>query len=107
MGSPSAAPPPPQIELPVWTRVLGWLSVVGLIYLLICAVGIISRGFRGLGGDAATINDFYNLLSLFIFFPIELAWHPLERISGGHGQRALRRRMAARPEPVQLRQRRH
>jgi solute carrier family 34 (sodium-dependent phosphate cotransporter) len=166
MGSPSAAPPPPPIELPVWTRVLGWLSVVGLIYLLICAVGIISRGFRGLGGDAAhamfafagnpwvglcvgvlatvliqssttttaiavsavgsgalpiggavpiilganigttvtctlvaltfvgnrdefrralaasTIHDFYNLLSLFIFFPIELAWHPLERISG-------------------------
>jgi sodium-dependent phosphate cotransporter len=32
---------------------LGWLGVVGLIYLLICAVGIISRGFRGLGADAA------------------------------------------------------
>jgi solute carrier family 34 (sodium-dependent phosphate cotransporter) len=163
---PSTAPPPPPIELPAWTRVLGWLGVVGLIYLLICAVGIISRGFRGLGGDAAhaifafagnpwvglsvgvlatvliqssttttaiavsavgsgalpvrgavpiilganigttvtctlvaltfvgnrdefrralaasTIHDFYNLLSLLIFFPIELAWHPLERASG-------------------------
>ena len=145
---------------------LGWVGVVGLIYLLICAVGIISRGFRGLSGDAAhamfafagnpwvglcvgvlatvliqssttttaiavsavgsgalpvrgavpiimganigttvtctlvaltfvgnreefrralaasTIHDFYNLLSLLIFFPIELVWHPLERISG-------------------------
>src|SRR5262245_34171044 len=50
---PSAAPPPSPIEVPVWTRVLGWLAVVGLIYLLMCAVGIISRGFRGLGGDAA------------------------------------------------------
>lgn len=50
---PSATPPPPAIELPAWTRAIGWVSVVGLIYLLICAVGIISRGFRGLGGDAA------------------------------------------------------
>jgi sodium-dependent phosphate cotransporter len=164
-AAPPTAPRPP-IELPVWTRVLGWLGVVGLIFLLICAVGIISRGFRGLGGDAAhamfafagnpwvglcvgvlatvliqssttttaiavsavgsgalpvrgavpiilganvgttvtctlvaltfvgnrdefrralaasTIHDFYNLLTLLIFFPIELVWHPLERISG-------------------------
>ena len=50
---PDAAPPPPLVDLPVWTRALGWVAVVGLIYLLICAVGIISRGFRGLGGDAA------------------------------------------------------
>jgi solute carrier family 34 (sodium-dependent phosphate cotransporter) len=65
MGSPSAAPPPPPIELPVWTRVLGWLGVVGLIYLLICAVGIISRGFRGLGGDAAVTY----LITVFIVAP--------------------------------------
>jgi len=171
--------------------VLGWFAVVGLIYLLICAVGIISRGFRGLGGDAAhamfafagnswvglcvgvlatvliqssttttaiavsavgsgalpirgavpiilganigttvtctlvaltfvgnrdefrralgasTIHDFYNLLSLLIFFPIELGVASAGTDKRSHGQRALRRRMAARPEPVQRRQRRH
>src|SRR5215831_19083467 len=154
------------IQLPVWTKTLGWFGVAGLIYLLICAVSIISRGFSGLGGDAAhsmfafaanpwvglsvgvlgtvliqssttttaiavtavgsgalpirgaipiilgatvgttvtttlvaltfigsrtefrralaasTIHDFYNLLALLIFFPLELIWHPLERISG-------------------------
>jgi sodium-dependent phosphate cotransporter len=41
------------IQLPVWTKVLGWCGTAGLIYLLICAVSIISRGFAGLGGDAA------------------------------------------------------
>jgi sodium-dependent phosphate cotransporter len=154
------------IQLPVWTKALGWCGIAGLIYLLICAVSIISRGFAGLSGDAAhsmfafaenpwvglsvgvlgtvliqssttttaiavtavgagalpiraaipiiiganlgttvtptlvaltfvgsrtdfrralgasTIHDFYNWLSLLIFFPIELIWHPLERISG-------------------------
>jgi sodium-dependent phosphate cotransporter len=35
---------------------------------------------RALG--ASTIHDFYNWLALLIFFPIELIWHPLERISG-------------------------
>ena len=154
------------IQLPVWTKVLGWCGTVGLIYLLICAVSIISRGFAGLGGDAAhsmfafaanpwvglsvgvlgtvliqssttttaiavtavgagalpirgaipiilganvgttvtttlvaltfvgsrtefrralgasTIHDFYNWFALLIFFPLELIWHPLERISG-------------------------
>jgi solute carrier family 34 (sodium-dependent phosphate cotransporter) len=53
MTAARSAPSPPPIELPPWTRALGWLCVIGLIYLLICAVGIISRGFRGLGGDAA------------------------------------------------------
>jgi sodium-dependent phosphate cotransporter len=154
------------IQLPVWTKALGWCGVAGLIYLLICAVSIISRGFAGLGGDAAhsmfafaanpwvglsvgvlgtvliqssttttaiavtavgsgalpirgaipiilganvgttvtttlvaltfignrtefrralgasTIHDFYNWLALLIFFPLELIWHPLERLSG-------------------------
>jgi sodium-dependent phosphate cotransporter len=153
------------IQLPVWTKVLGWCGAAGLIYLLICAVNIISRGFAGLGSDAAhsmfafaanpwvglsvgvlgtvliqssttttaiavtavgagalpihgaipiilganlgttvtptlvaltfvgsrtefrralgasTIHDFYNWLALLIFFPIELIWHPLERLS--------------------------
>src|ERR1051326_7842684 len=41
------------IQLPVWTKVLGWCGIAGLIYLLICAVSIISRGFAGLSGDAA------------------------------------------------------
>ncbi|MEU8542447.1 Na/Pi symporter [Streptomyces sp. NPDC048717] len=40
-------------RFPVWTKVLGWCGVAGLIYLLICAVSIISRGFAGLGSDAA------------------------------------------------------
>src|SRR6516162_3994554 len=154
------------IQLPTWTKVLGWCGVAGLIYLLICAVSIISRGFAGLGSDAAhsmfsfaanpwvglsvgvlgtvliqssttttaiavtavgsgalpirgaipiilganvgttvtttlvaltfigsrtefrralgasTIHDFYNWLALLIFFPLELIWHPLERLSG-------------------------
>src|ERR1051326_927271 len=53
-----AAPPAPAagaegIQLPVWTKVLGWCGIAGLIYLLICAVSIISRGFAGLSGDAA------------------------------------------------------
>jgi hypothetical protein len=39
--------------LPTWGKVLGWCGVVGLIYLLICAVSIISSGFAGLGSDAA------------------------------------------------------
>src|SRR6516162_4454290 len=153
-------------QLPVWAKVLGWCGTAGLIYLLICAVSIISRGFAGLGSDAAhsmfafaanpwvglsvgvlgtvliqssttttalavtavgagalpirgaipiiiganlgttvtptlvaltyvgsrtqfrralatsTIHDFYNWLALLIFFPLELIWHPLERISG-------------------------
>jgi sodium-dependent phosphate cotransporter len=154
------------IQLPVWTKALGWCGTAGLIYLLICAVSIISRGFAGLGSDAAhsmfafaanpwvglsvgvlgtvliqssttttaiavtavgagalpirgaipiilganvgttvtttlvaltfvgsrtefrralaasTIHDFYNWLALLIFFPVELIWHPLQRISG-------------------------
>src|SRR5215472_5011225 len=53
-----AAPPAAEldaggIQLPVWTKVLGWCGTAGLIYLLICAVSIISRGFAGLTGDAA------------------------------------------------------
>src|SRR5215467_8603856 len=155
-----------SIELPAWTKVLGWCGIAGLIYLLICAVSIISRGFAGLSSDAAhsmfdfaaspwvglfvgvlgtvliqssttttaiavtavgsgalpirgavpiilganvgttvtttlvaltfignrtqfrralassSIHDFYNWLALLIFFPIELIWHPLERVSG-------------------------
>ena len=41
------------IQLPVWTKVLGWCGIAGLIYLLICAVSIISSGFAGLSSDAA------------------------------------------------------
>lgn len=53
----AAQPAPPtdaeSIQLPTWTKVLGWFGAAGLIYLLICAVSIISRGFAGLGSDAA------------------------------------------------------
>ena len=153
------------IELSARIKALGWFGVAGLIYLLICAVSLISRGFAGLGSDAAhsmfafaanpwvglsvgvlgtvliqssttttaiavtavgsgalpirgavpiilganvgtavtttlvaltfignrsefrralaasSIHDFYNWLSLLILFPVELIWHPLERIS--------------------------
>lgn len=31
---------------------------------------------------ASTIHDFFNLLALVIFFPIELLFHPLARVSG-------------------------
>ena len=50
---PAAALDAGGIQLPVWTKALGWFGIAGLIYLLICAVSIISRGFAGLGGDAA------------------------------------------------------
>ena len=40
-------------ELKGWTRVAAWLGTAGLIYLLICAVSIMSRGFRLLNQDAA------------------------------------------------------
>jgi solute carrier family 34 (sodium-dependent phosphate cotransporter) len=57
-GGSVAAPPATAegaeaIQLPVWAKVLGWCGIAGLIYLLICAVSIISRGFAGLSGDAA------------------------------------------------------
>ena len=42
---------PPQIT--GWTRAAAWLGTAGLIYLLICAVSIMSRGFRALNQDAA------------------------------------------------------
>src|SRR5262245_17535925 len=54
-GSLAMAAPPADaldaggIQLPVWTEVLGWCGTAGLIYLLICAVSIISRGFAGAG----------------------------------------------------------
>ena len=50
-GSVAVAAPPLDaaggggIQLPVWTKALGWCGIAGLIYLLICAVSIISRGF--------------------------------------------------------------
>jgi hypothetical protein len=51
---PVNAPDAGDIQLPVWTKALGWCGTAGLIYLLICAVSIISRGFAGLGADAGT-----------------------------------------------------
>jgi sodium-dependent phosphate cotransporter len=53
LTAPSAGNGAGAIELPAWTRALGRCGVAGLIYLLICAVSIISRGFAGLGSDAA------------------------------------------------------
>src|SRR5215469_10544128 len=41
------------IQLPVWAKALGWCGTAGLIYLLICAVSLISRGFSELGSVAA------------------------------------------------------
>lgn len=31
---------------------------------------------------AATVHDFFNLLSIIIFLPLEVAFHPLERLAG-------------------------
>lgn len=160
----AAAPAGPPLS--TGGKVWRWLAVAGSIYLLICAVSIIGRGFRALGDDraralfdfaanpavglavgvlatviiqssttttaitvaavgtgamsvgqsipiilganvgttvtctlvalgfvgnrdefrraltASTIHDFYNLLALAILFPLELIFHPLERISG-------------------------
>lgn len=48
VAAPSAeAPDAEGIQLPVWSKVLGWCGTAGLVYLLICAVNIISRGFAG------------------------------------------------------------
>ncbi|MFE1285851.1 hypothetical protein [Streptomyces sp. NPDC058751] len=56
-GSPLTAPAVESdagtVQLPVWTKTLGWCGVAGLIYLLVCAVSVIGRGFAGLGSDAA------------------------------------------------------
>ena len=52
-AAPAAAGGAEGVELPAWTKALGWCATAGLIYLLICAVSIISRGFAGLTGDAA------------------------------------------------------
>jgi solute carrier family 34 (sodium-dependent phosphate cotransporter) len=40
-------------ELSRRTKILGWCGTAALIYLLICAVSIISRGFARLGHDTA------------------------------------------------------
>ncbi|MBO0692369.1 MAG: Na/Pi symporter [Acidimicrobiaceae bacterium] len=165
LPAPLASRTPEPATLGPGTRALGWLVTLGLLYILMCAVGLISSGFRGLSGGAAhtlfdfasdplvglcvgvlstvliqssstttaiavaavgtgalpiegavpiilganvgttvtctlvalgfvgdkehfrnalgasTIHDMYNLLSLLIFFPIEVAWHPLQRAS--------------------------
>ena len=59
-SDPAAVAEPPAdtkdaggIQLPTWTKALGWCGIAGLIYLLICSVSIISAGFAGLTGDAA------------------------------------------------------
>ena len=164
---------PPLVEtvrlatrpIPPWANFLGWVGVATLVYLLIAAVAIISRGFAGITGEgavelfefaanpfvglfvgvlatvlvqssstttaitvtavgagvlplssavpilfganvgttvtatmialgyignreeygralaASTIHDFYNWISLAVFFPIELAFQPLQRAS--------------------------
>ena len=33
--------------------------------------------------QAATVHDFFNLFSILIFLPIEIMFHPLERMAGG------------------------
>lgn len=48
-----------DLQLSARTKALGWCGVAGLIYLLICAVSIISGGFAGLSSDVAhTMFDF-------------------------------------------------
>ncbi|MGW2183034.1 hypothetical protein ACWCXX_34245 [Streptomyces sp. NPDC001732] len=49
LTTPAAESGAGAIQLPAWTKALGWFGVVGLIYLLIGAVSIISRSFAGLG----------------------------------------------------------
>ena len=68
--APSAESGAGDIQPRAWTKALGWCGVAGLIYLLICAVSIISRGFAGLGSEAAH--------SMFAF-----AAHPLVGLSVG------------------------
>ena len=52
-GLPAGVAEPAGPELSGWTRVAAWLGTVALIYTLVCAVSIMSRGFRSLSGDAA------------------------------------------------------
>ena len=84
-GSVAVAAPPPAaagaggIQLPVWTKALGWCGVTTTLVAL-TFIGSRTEFRRALA--ASTIHDFYNLLARLIFFPLELIWHPLERISG-------------------------
>ncbi|MBO0836814.1 MAG: hypothetical protein J2P28_15080, partial [Actinobacteria bacterium] len=56
-----------EIRSAWWYTTLGWIGVAFCIYLLICGVNVMSRGFQGLGGDTAhalfgfTTNPFVGL----------------------------------------------
>lgn len=55
-----------SLPIPTWLR---WIGVVAMIYLLICAVGIIGDGFKGLGeGAAEGLFDFATnpFIALFV-----------------------------------------
>lgn len=46
-------------------QIMGWISVLVLLYLLIVAVSVISRGFRAAVGDEA---EEFSLLPLILFW---------------------------------------
>lgn len=56
--SPVELPPPPPASMPAERpghrrTSAGWLGVVAMLYLLICAIGLIGDGFNGLGEQTA------------------------------------------------------
>ena len=177
-AAPARVSPPPLVEssTPVGTpgpagvgrrsTIVRWLGVVAMLYLLICAIGVIGDGFKALGADtaaslfafaenplvglfvgvlataliqssstttmlvvaavgtgmmplavavpiimganigtsvtntlaalghigdkdefrrafaASTVHDFFNLFAVLLLLPIEMIFHPLERLSG-------------------------
>ena len=64
-ADPALAPHGPGMR----ATALRWLGVVAMLYLLICAIGIIGNGFKGLGADTAEgLFDFATnpLVGLFV-----------------------------------------
>ncbi|MFW5699225.1 MAG: Na/Pi symporter [Planctomycetota bacterium] len=53
MTQPSLGPIEPEVGTPLWRKALVFLAVVGLVYLLILAVGMMSGGFKGAAGGKA------------------------------------------------------
>ncbi len=57
MTQPSLGPIEPEATIPLWRKALVFIAVVGLVYLLILAVGMMSGGFKGAAGGKAAARS--------------------------------------------------